>query len=96
MLWNAMLLWRLYLFWHSALGADLAVAADASLLGMAPFAGAAPPGKGLHLKVVSWNVAAVNNNPFEYWITHPDPRYKQLMQSVEQFIVDPADEEASS
>ena len=23
------------------------------------------------LKCSSWNIAAVNNNPFEYWITHP-------------------------
>mmetsp|Transcript_4165 Transcript_4165/g.7391 ORF Transcript_4165/g.7391 Transcript_4165/m.7391 type:complete len:603 (-) Transcript_4165:13-1821(-) len=45
------------------------------------------------LKVASWNVAAVNNNPFEYWITHPDPRYKQLMEKVESFIVKPADKD---
>ena len=22
------------------------------------------------LLVVTWNIAAVNNNPFEYWVTH--------------------------
>ena len=24
------------------------------------------------LRVVTWNIAAINNNPFEYWLTHPD------------------------
>lgn len=48
-------------------------------------------GGGTHLKVVTWNVAAVNNNPFEYWITHPNPDYKTLMEDVEKFIIDPGD-----
>ena len=26
------------------------------------------------LKVATWNMAAINNNPFEYWISHEDPR----------------------
>ena len=38
------------------------------------------------LRVATWNVAAVNNNPFEYWITHPDPEYDRLMEAVQQFI----------
>jgi len=25
------------------------------------------------IRAATWNVAAVNNNPFEYWVTHPDP-----------------------
>ena len=25
------------------------------------------------LRVATWNIAAINNNPFEYWISHPDP-----------------------
>ncbi|KAJ1636745.1 hypothetical protein T492DRAFT_835012 [Pavlovales sp. CCMP2436] len=45
------------------------------------------------MRVASWNVAAVNNNPFEYWLTHPDPEYTRLMQAVEQFIVDPGDKD---
>eukprot|EP00971_Amphidinium_carterae_P206023 4088622-Amphidinium_carterae.1 len=24
------------------------------------------------LAVATWNISAVNNNPFEYWITHED------------------------
>lgn len=38
------------------------------------------------LRVASWNVAAINNNPFEYWITHPSTQYNQLMQDVQAFI----------
>lgn len=49
--------------------------------------------KGTRLKTLSWNVAAVNNNPFEYWITHPDAKYKTLMEGVERFIVDPGNED---
>ena len=25
------------------------------------------------LNVLTWNIAAINNNPFEYWITYSDP-----------------------
>jgi hypothetical protein len=38
------------------------------------------------LNVVTWNVAAVNNNPFEYWITHDDPAYNAMMTNVQNFI----------
>ena len=24
------------------------------------------------LRLATWNIAAVNNNPFEYWITHEE------------------------
>jgi hypothetical protein len=60
---------------------------------MAPFGkfgtNAAPAGSSLRL--VTWNVAAVNNNPFEYWISHPDPAYKSLMEAMERFIVSPGE-----
>ena len=39
-----------------------------------------------HLRVATWNVAAVNNNPFEYWVTHPDPAYNLLMDGVQDFV----------
>eukprot|EP00434_Breviolum_minutum_P011895 symbB.v1.2.010495.t2/scaffold647.1/size176639/3 len=55
------------------------------------FSGAAADG--LRLRVISWNVAAVNNNPFEYWITHPKSEYKQLMDSVENSISNPGKED---
>jgi hypothetical protein len=41
--------------------------------------------------VLTWNVAAINNNPFEYWIDHSDPRYKQLMTAVGNFVSMPGD-----
>ena len=43
------------------------------------------------LSVVTWNIAAVNNNPFEYWITHPSPDYNKLMSDVENFLNEPGD-----
>ena len=43
------------------------------------------------LNVVSWNVAAINNNPFEYWITHDDADYNKLMRDVEVFVSAPGD-----
>lgn len=48
---------------------------------------------GARLRTVTWNVAAVNQNPFEYWITHPNPEYRKLMEDVEKFIVDPGDQD---
>ena len=43
------------------------------------------------LSVLTWNVAAINNNPFEYWITHHDAAYNQLMADVQTFISDPGE-----
>jgi len=40
-------------------------------------------------EVATWNIAAINNNPFEYWITHSDPIYRKLMDDVESFIEEP-------
>ena len=47
------------------------------------------------LRVCSWNLAAVNNNPFEYWITHDDTRYDALMVSVQEFIDGPGDRDVT-
>ena len=41
------------------------------------------------LDLVSWNVAAINNNPFEYWISIDNPEYTQLMDDVQNFIEAP-------
>ena len=35
------------------------------------------------INVATWNVAAINNNPFEYWITHSDEEYNALMEAVQ-------------
>lgn len=43
------------------------------------------------LKAVTWNMAAINNNPFEYWITHKDKGYNKLMEDVSSFINAPGD-----
>ena len=47
----------------------------------------------MSLSTLSWNLAAVNNNPFEYFLTHPDPQYAKLMEGVERFIEAPGDED---
>jgi len=49
------------------------------------------PDSGRVLRVATWNVAAVNNNPFEYFITHHDPAYNELMADFEAFIDSPGD-----
>ena len=41
---------------------------------------------GSSIRAASWNIAAINNNPFEYWVTNPDPSYNTLMKSVQDFI----------
>jgi hypothetical protein len=43
----------------------------------------------LSLNIISWNIAAVNNNPFEYWITHNDAGYNKLMVGIQDFIDEP-------
>ena len=43
-----------------------------------------------NLKITSWNIAAINNNPFEYWITYDEnPAYEKLMIDLEKFIEKP-------
>ena len=47
---------------------------------------------GRKLTAATWNVAAINNNPFEYWITYNEnPAYEQLMSGVESFLESPGD-----
>ncbi len=49
---------------------------------------------GRRLTVATWNIAAINNNPFEYWITMKEnPAYEELMVRVEQFLEDPKDKD---
>jgi len=44
------------------------------------------------MSVSTWNIAAINNNPFEYWITIEDnPGYEELMVNVETFLDNPGD-----
>ena len=41
------------------------------------------------ITAASWNVSAVNTNPFEYWVTHSDPAYNELMKGVQGLIDNP-------
>jgi hypothetical protein len=43
------------------------------------------------LRVSTWNVAAVNNNPFEYHVAHDDPAYDALMAAVEALAESPGE-----
>ena len=45
------------------------------------------------LRVATWNIAAINNNPFEYWITHEDKAYNKLMADVQKFVDNPGDKD---
>ena len=36
----------------------------------------------------TWNVAAINNNPFEYWVSYHDSSYNDFMQDIEKFLAD--------
>jgi len=45
---------------------------------------------GRTMQIATWNIAAINNNPFEYWISLPEfPSYEKIMASIESFIEDP-------
>jgi hypothetical protein len=35
---------------------------------------------------VTWNIAAINDNPFEYWITYENAAYNEMMANVQHFI----------
>ena len=53
-----------------------------------------PSTVGRRLQIASWNIAAINNNPFEYWITYKEnPAYEELMVKVEQFLETPGDKD---
>lgn len=45
------------------------------------------------IRALTWNMAAINNNPFEYWITNSDPKYNKLMAGVSEFIKNPGEKD---
>jgi len=46
------------------------------------------------LAVTTWNIAAINNNPFEYWITFDEnENYEKIMKNVESFLDNPGDKD---
>ncbi|KAG8458545.1 hypothetical protein KFE25_003080 [Diacronema lutheri] len=74
-----------------AAGALLLVAVALLARGVANAGSGAPPREPGSLKLVSWNVAAINNNPFEYWITHDAAEYTRLMADVQAFVDTPGE-----
>ena len=73
-------------FLGSTAGADSTLVAKANS-GMLAMAAA-----GRRLTVTSWNIAAINNNPFEYWITFPsNEQYEIIMGNIEHFLEHPGD-----
>lgn len=49
---------------------------------------------GKRLSIATWNIAAINNNPFEYWITYKqNPEYEKLMINIEEFLENPGDKD---
>jgi len=49
-----------------------------------------------HIQIASWNIAAINNNPFEYWITYDEnENYEKIMSNVEEFLERPGDRDVS-
>jgi len=48
------------------------------------------------LRLVNWNIAAINRNPWEYYIKcDSDPRYDELMSGIETFIDTPGDNDVA-
>jgi hypothetical protein len=45
-----------------------------------------PASSSSSLRTASWNLAAINNNPFEYWITMEDPAYGKMLSDVEALM----------
>lgn len=49
---------------------------------------------GRKLSVTTWNIAAINNNPFEYWITYNENKeYEKLMINIEKFLENPGEQD---
>ncbi len=38
------------------------------------------------IDAVTWNIAAINNNPFEFWVSHHDAEYLTLMEKARNYI----------
>jgi hypothetical protein len=63
---------------------------DASLSNAAMYGLQAMKAAGRSLTVATWNIAAINNNPFEYWITYDEnPEYERIMTKIEEFLENP-------
>eukprot|EP00956_Cyclotella_meneghiniana_P037539 scaffold140284_cov40-Cyclotella_meneghiniana.AAC.4 len=48
------------------------------------------------LSIATWNIAAINNNPFEYWITYDEnPEYEKIMSNIEDFLERPGEKDVA-
>ena len=47
------------------------------------------------INAATWNIAAINNNPFEYWITWDNDKYVKLMEGVSEVMKNPAERDVS-
>jgi len=75
-------------------GSFLGASPDPALAATAKNGMMAMKAAGRRLNIATWNIAAINNNPFEYWITMKDnPKYEQLMVDVEHFLDNPGDKD---
>jgi len=68
-------------------------ATDSATLADAPLPALVAPVGGL--TVATWNIAAPNNNPFEYWMNNGDTAYARLMADVEAFVQNPGDRDVT-
>ena len=50
---------------------------------------------GRNLRVATWNVASINNNPFEYFVSHDVPAYLKVMQDIEKFMISPGEHDVT-
>jgi len=70
-------------------GASTFLGPNSSTSGISQMASA-----GRSLSITTWNIAAINNNPFEYWITYKEnPEYEKLMINIEKFLEDPGEKD---
>ena len=48
--------------------------------------------KATKLTAITWNIAAINNNPFEYYISTDMLQYNDLMNNISHIIQTPSDD----
>eukprot|EP00804_Cyclotella_cryptica_P015582 CCRYP_003597-RA/>CCRYP_003597-RA protein AED:0.21 eAED:0.21 QI:127/0.8/0.83/1/1/1/6/0/693 len=80
-------------------GADVSgrlLAPDSKLMVKSTNESQAMATSGRKLQIATWNIAAINNNPFEYWITYDEnPAYEKIMTDIESFLESPGERDIS-
>eukprot|EP01082_Thalassiosira_pseudonana_P003589 g3184.t1 g3184 contig12:1584654-1586845(+) len=76
------------------LGSSGRIAPDPNLSAAAMNGLAAMASARRKLQIATWNIAAINNNPFEYWITYDEnPSYEKIMTDIEAFLEQPGEKD---